>query len=72
MVRSKIKKIGLIRETSFKKKKNFRERVGMGTNDSKGKSYTKSKARLSNYENLLSQKSKETEEKLELYIPPGP
>ena len=34
--------------------------------------HTKSKARLSNYENLLSQKSKETEEKLELYIPPGP
>ena len=33
--------------------------------------HTKSKARLSNYENLLSQKSKETEEKLELYIPPG-
>ena len=34
--------------------------------------HTKSKARLSNYENLLSQKSKEKEEKLELYIPPGP
>ena len=34
--------------------------------------HMKSKARLSNYENLLSQKSKEKEEKLELYIPPGP
>ena len=33
---------------------------------------TKSKARLSNYENLLSAKGKEKEEKLELYIPPGP
>tara|TARA_B000000532_G_scaffold241924_1_gene235055 strand:- start:1300 stop:2991 length:1692 start_codon:yes stop_codon:yes gene_type:complete len=32
----------------------------------------KSKARLSNYENLLSEKAKEKEEKLELYIPPGP
>ena len=34
--------------------------------------HTKSKARLSNYENLLSQKAKDKEEKLELYIPPGP
>lgn len=34
--------------------------------------HAKSKARLSNYENLLTEKSKEKEEKLELYIPPGP
>ena len=34
--------------------------------------HSKSKARLSNYENLLSEKGKEKEEKLELYIPPGP
>jgi len=34
--------------------------------------HAKSKARLSNYENLLSEKGKEKEEKLELYIPPGP
>lgn len=32
----------------------------------------KAKARLSAYEKLLSQESKEREEKLELYIPPGP
>src|SRR6187455_80457 len=32
----------------------------------------KGKARLSAYEKLLSQESKEKEEKLELYIPPGP
>ena len=31
--------------------------------------HAKSKARLSNYENLLSEKGKEKEEKLELYIP---
>ena len=34
--------------------------------------HAKSKARLSNYENLLSEKGKEKEEKLELYIPNGP
>ena len=34
--------------------------------------HAKSKARLSNYENLLSEKGKEKEERLELYIPPGP
>ena len=33
---------------------------------------TKSKARLSNYEKLLEDKSKDQEEKIELYIPPGP
>ena len=33
---------------------------------------TKSKARLSNYEKLLEDKSKDKEEKIELYIPPGP
>ena len=33
---------------------------------------TKSKARLSNYEKLLKNKSKDKEEKIELYIPPGP
>ncbi len=32
----------------------------------------KSKARLSAYDNLLNQDAKEREEKLELYIPPGP
>lgn len=32
----------------------------------------KAKARLSSYEKLLSQEAKEREEKLELYIPPGP
>ena len=34
--------------------------------------HSKSKARLSNYEKLLYEKGKEKEEKLELYIPPGP
>ena len=33
---------------------------------------TKSKSRLSNYEKLLQEKSNEQEEKIELYIPPGP
>ena len=33
---------------------------------------SKSKARLSNYENLLSEDIKEQEKNLELYIPPGP
>ncbi len=32
----------------------------------------KGKARLSNYEKLISQETKEKEEKLELFIPPGP
>jgi sulfate-transporting ATPase len=34
--------------------------------------HTKSKARLSNYEKLASEETKEREEKLELFIPPGP
>ncbi|MFY7919428.1 MAG: ATP-binding cassette domain-containing protein, partial [Chryseotalea sp.] len=34
--------------------------------------HAKGKARLNNYEKLLSQEVKEREEKLELYIPPGP
>ncbi len=33
---------------------------------------TKSKARLNNYEQLLQDNSKDKEEKIELYIPPGP
>lgn len=34
--------------------------------------HAKSKARLSNYEKLASEETKEREEKLELFIPPGP
>lgn len=34
--------------------------------------HAKSKARLANYEKLASEESKEREEKLELFIPPGP
>lgn len=34
--------------------------------------HTKSKARLHNYEKLASEETKEREEKLELFIPPGP
>ena len=33
---------------------------------------TKSKSRLSNYEKLLSEEGREQEERIELYIPPGP
>ncbi|MDB0007272.1 energy-dependent translational throttle protein EttA [Flavobacteriales bacterium] len=33
---------------------------------------SKSKARLNNYDKLLSEENKEKEEKIELYIPPGP
>lgn len=34
--------------------------------------HAKSKARISNYENLLGEEGKQKEQKLELYIPPGP
>ena len=34
--------------------------------------HAKSKARLSNYEKLASEDTKEREDKLELFIPPGP
>ena len=34
--------------------------------------HAKSKARLSNYEKLASEETKEREERLELFIPPGP
>ena len=33
---------------------------------------SKSKARLSNYDKLLSEENRQQEEKIELYIPPGP
>jgi energy-dependent translational throttle protein EttA len=34
--------------------------------------HAKAKARINNYENLLSEDTKQKEQKLELYIPPGP
>jgi sulfate-transporting ATPase len=34
--------------------------------------HAKSKARLSNYDKLASEETKDREEKLELFIPPGP
>ena len=34
--------------------------------------HSKSKARLSNYDKLLSEENRQQEEKIELYIPPGP
>ena len=42
----------------------------MGSNESQGKA-NKNKARLSNYENLLSQEQKEKENNLEIFIPAG-
>ena len=43
----------------------------MGANEPKGRQ-SKSKARLSNYDKLLSEENRQQEEKIELYIPPGP
>ncbi len=47
-------------------------RAGMGAHGAKGHGRPKAKARLSNYEKLASEETKDREDKLELFIPPGP
>ena len=67
----KSKRLAQEEKTASKRRKTLERELDWVRMTPKGR-HAKSKARLSNYENLLSEKGKEKEEKLELYIPPGP
>ncbi len=58
-------------KTESKRQKTLQRELEWAKMSPKGR-HAKSKARLSAYDKLLSAESKEREEKLELYIPPGP
>ncbi len=58
-------------KTQSKRQKTLERELEWVKMSPKGRS-SKSKARLSAYDNLLNQDAKEKEEKLELFIPPGP
>jgi len=67
----KSKRLAQEEKSASKRRKTLERELDWVRMTPKGR-HAKSKARLSNYENLLSEKGKEKEEKLELYIPPGP
>ena len=67
----KSKRLAQEEKTESKRRKTLERELEWVRMSAKGRR-TKSKARLSNYEKLLQDKSKEQEEKIELYIPPGP
>ena len=67
----KSKRLAQEEKSASKRRKTLERELEWVRMTPKGR-HAKSKARLSNYENLLSEQGKEKEEKLELYIPPGP
>ena len=67
----KSKRLASEEKTASKRRKTLERELDWVRLTPKGR-HAKSKARLSNYENLLSEKGKEKEDILELYIPPGP
>lgn len=67
----KTKRMALEEKQASKRRKTLERELDWVRMSPKGRQ-SKSKARLSNYESMLSQESKQQEEKLELYIPPGP
>ena len=67
----KSKRLAQEEKSASKRRKTLERELEWVRMSPKGR-HAKSKARLSNYENLLSEKGKEKESKLELYIPPGP
>ena len=67
----KSKRLAKEEKTESKRRKTLERELEWVRMSAKGRR-TKSKARLSNYEKLLQDQSKEQEEKIELYIPPGP
>jgi len=67
----KSKRLAKEEKTESKRRKTLERELEWVRMSAKGRR-TKSKARLSNYEKLLQDKSKEQEDKIELYIPPGP
>lgn len=67
----KAKRMEQEEKTESKRKKILERELDWARMNPKGR-FAKSKARLGNYEKMLSEDRKEKEEKLEIYIPPGP
>jgi ATP-binding cassette ChvD family protein len=67
----KQKRLAQEEKTESKRQKALERELEWVRMSPKGR-HAKGKARLSNYEKLVSQETKEREEKLELFIPPGP
>ena len=67
----KSKRLAQEEKTASKRRKTLERELEWVRMTPKGRQ-SKSKARLSNYEKLIGEENKEQEEKIELYIPPGP
>ncbi|WGH76309.1 energy-dependent translational throttle protein EttA [Tenacibaculum tangerinum] len=67
----KSKRLAQESKTASKRQKTLERELEWVRQGAKGRQ-TKQKARLNNYEKLMSQDQKQTEEKLEIYIPNGP
>jgi sulfate-transporting ATPase len=67
----KSKRLAQEEKTESKRQKTLERELEWVRMGAKGR-HAKSKARLSNYDKLASEETKEREEKLELFIPPGP
>jgi len=67
----KTKRLAQEEKTESKRRKTLERELEWVRMSPKGKR-TKSKSRLTNYEKLLADEGKSKEEKIELYIPPGP
>lgn len=67
----KAKRLAQEEKTENKRQKTLERELEWARMSPKAR-HAKSKARLSNYEKLASEETKEREEKLELFIPPGP
>ena len=67
----KTKRLAQEEKTESKRKRTLERELEWVLMSPKGRR-TKSKSRLSNYEKLLSEEGKRKEDKIELYIPPGP
>ena len=67
----KSKRLAQEEKTESKRRKTLERELEWVRMSPKGRR-TKSKARLSNYENLLGDEGRQKEERIELYLPPGP
>ncbi len=67
----KSKRLAQEEKTESKRRKTLERELEWVRMSPKGRR-TKSKARLNNYENMLAEDTRKKEERIELYIPPGP
>jgi len=67
----KSKRLAQEEKTESKRRKTLERELEWVRMSPKGRR-TKSKARLNNYENMLAEDARKKEERIELYIPPGP